>query len=104
MYASFLVYHDEQFSFCFKNSGDKYFCKSLTVEGIAELVLYLERIQFRNDHLNCLNTFGMNCSYQSLFKFIYSHIVPEYSFLDARGLGAYEGKELDSVSEVTPNN
>ncbi|XP_073145221.1 uncharacterized protein [Henckelia pumila] len=29
-----------------------------------------------------------------------SHIVPEYSFLDARGLGAYEGKELDSVSEV----
>ncbi|XP_073022949.1 uncharacterized protein [Primulina eburnea] len=29
-----------------------------------------------------------------------SHIVPEYSFLDARGLGAYEGKELDSVSEI----
>lgn len=29
-----------------------------------------------------------------------SHIVPEYSFLDARGLGAYEGKKLDSVSEV----
>ncbi|KAK7265698.1 hypothetical protein RJT34_33321 [Clitoria ternatea] len=29
-----------------------------------------------------------------------SYIVPEYSFLDARGLGAYEGKKLESVSEV----
>ncbi|GAB2269860.1 hypothetical protein Dimus_004780 [Dionaea muscipula] len=29
-----------------------------------------------------------------------SRIVPEYSFLDARGLGAYEGKALESVSEV----
>lgn len=29
-----------------------------------------------------------------------SHIVPEYSFLDARGLGAYEGKNLASISEV----
>ncbi|KAL3343012.1 hypothetical protein AABB24_026859 [Solanum stoloniferum] len=29
-----------------------------------------------------------------------SHIVPEYSFLDARGLGAYEGKSLDTLSEV----
>ncbi|KAF8390406.1 hypothetical protein HHK36_024932 [Tetracentron sinense] len=29
-----------------------------------------------------------------------SHIVPEYSFLDARGLGAYEGKNLDSIAEV----
>ncbi|GMH21477.1 hypothetical protein Nepgr_023319 [Nepenthes gracilis] len=29
-----------------------------------------------------------------------SHIVPEYSFLDARGLGAYEGKALESISEV----
>ncbi|KAL3835189.1 hypothetical protein ACJIZ3_009925 [Penstemon smallii] len=29
-----------------------------------------------------------------------SRIVPEYSFLDARGLGAYEGKNLDSISEV----
>ncbi|EPS68956.1 hypothetical protein M569_05813, partial [Genlisea aurea] len=29
-----------------------------------------------------------------------SRIVPEYSFLDARGLGAYEGRRLDSVSEV----
>ncbi|PIN01675.1 Phosphoglycerate mutase [Handroanthus impetiginosus] len=29
-----------------------------------------------------------------------SHIVPEYSFLDARGLGAYEGKKLDAISEV----
>ncbi|KAF7135444.1 hypothetical protein RHSIM_Rhsim08G0171100 [Rhododendron simsii] len=29
-----------------------------------------------------------------------SCIVPEYSFLDARGLGAYEGKSLESVSEV----
>uniref|UniRef100_A0A1D1YVD4 Phosphoserine phosphatase 1 n=1 Tax=Anthurium amnicola TaxID=1678845 RepID=A0A1D1YVD4_9ARAE len=29
-----------------------------------------------------------------------SRIVPEYSFLDARGLGAYEGRSLDSVSEV----
>ncbi|CAL5441170.1 unnamed protein product [Camellia sinensis] len=28
-----------------------------------------------------------------------SQIVPEYSFLDARGLGAYEGKNLESVSE-----
>ncbi|KAL2935997.1 Fructose-2 6-bisphosphatase TIGAR B [Bienertia sinuspersici] len=30
----------------------------------------------------------------------HSNIVPEYSFLDARGLGAYEGKPLESVSEV----
>ncbi|KAL1333975.1 uncharacterized protein LOC107632255 isoform X2 [Arachis ipaensis] len=29
-----------------------------------------------------------------------SFIVPEYSFLDARGLGAYEGKNLESVSEI----
>uniref|UniRef100_A0A6M2E8Y9 Phosphoglycerate mutase family protein n=1 Tax=Populus davidiana TaxID=266767 RepID=A0A6M2E8Y9_9ROSI len=29
-----------------------------------------------------------------------SYIVPEYSFLDARGLGAYEGKNLEAVSEV----
>lgn len=29
-----------------------------------------------------------------------SYIVPEYSFLDARGLGAYEGKKLKSISEV----
>lgn len=29
-----------------------------------------------------------------------SNIVPEYSFLDARGLGAYEGKPLRSVSEI----
>ncbi|KAK8692653.1 hypothetical protein V6N13_070260 [Hibiscus sabdariffa] len=29
-----------------------------------------------------------------------SYIVPEYSFLDARGLGAYEGKELEAISEV----
>lgn len=32
--------------------------------------------------------------------FDFSYIVPEYSFLDARGLGAYEGKTLESVSEV----
>ncbi|KAK4778773.1 hypothetical protein SAY86_006301 [Trapa natans] len=29
-----------------------------------------------------------------------SYIVPEYSFLDARGLGAYEGKKLEFVAEV----
>lgn len=29
-----------------------------------------------------------------------SNVVPEYSFLDARGLGAYEGRPLQSVSEV----
>ncbi|XP_028781741.1 uncharacterized protein LOC114737907 [Neltuma alba] len=29
-----------------------------------------------------------------------SFIVPEYSFLDARGLGAYEGKNLESMSEI----
>ncbi|GLT47227.1 hypothetical protein SLA2020_209370 [Shorea laevis] len=29
-----------------------------------------------------------------------SYIVPEYSFLDARGLGAFEGKKLEAVSEV----
>ncbi|XP_047331149.1 uncharacterized protein LOC124934673 isoform X2 [Impatiens glandulifera] len=29
-----------------------------------------------------------------------SHIVTKYSFLDARGLGAYEGKNLESVSKV----
>ena len=32
--------------------------------------------------------------------FDFSYIVPEYSFLDARGLGAYEGKSLESISEV----
>ena len=31
----------------------------------------------------------------------HSNIVPEYSFLDARGLGAYEGKNLESISEVS---
>lgn len=30
----------------------------------------------------------------------YSRIVPEYSFLDARGLGAYEGKNLSYIQEV----
>ncbi|CAI0545782.1 unnamed protein product [Linum tenue] len=29
-----------------------------------------------------------------------SYIVPEYSFLDARGLGGYEGRSLEVVSEV----
>ncbi|GJM93664.1 hypothetical protein PR202_ga10245 [Eleusine coracana subsp. coracana] len=29
-----------------------------------------------------------------------SHIVPEYSFLDARGLGAFEGKSLDTLPEL----
>ncbi|XP_048563900.1 uncharacterized protein LOC125544314 [Triticum urartu] len=29
-----------------------------------------------------------------------SKIVPEYSFLDARGLGAYEGKRLEALPEV----
>lgn len=29
-----------------------------------------------------------------------SRIVPEYSFLDARGLGAYEGRSLSLISEV----
>ncbi|XWS50974.1 hypothetical protein CRYUN_Cryun12cG0136700 [Craigia yunnanensis] len=29
-----------------------------------------------------------------------SYMVPEYSFLDARGLGAYEGKKLKAISEV----
>lgn len=36
----------------------------------------------------------------SLNKMDRSHIVPEYSFLDARGLGAYEGKALESIAEV----
>lgn len=36
----------------------------------------------------------------ALNKIDRSHIVPEYSFLDARGLGAYEGKELNSISQV----
>lgn len=35
-----------------------------------------------------------------LYPFGCSYIVPEYSFLDARGLGAYEGKKLEFVSEV----
>ncbi|CAI5472449.1 unnamed protein product [Closterium sp. Yama58-4] len=30
----------------------------------------------------------------------YSRIVPEYSFLDARGLGAFEGQPLEMMSEV----
>jgi hypothetical protein len=29
-----------------------------------------------------------------------SRIVPEYSFLDARGLGAFEWKSLDTLPEV----
>ncbi|KAK9669422.1 hypothetical protein RND81_13G128700 [Saponaria officinalis] len=36
----------------------------------------------------------------SLNKVDRSRIVPEYSFLDARGLGAYEGRALETVSEV----
>ncbi|KAJ6294042.1 hypothetical protein OIU76_022174 [Salix suchowensis] len=36
----------------------------------------------------------------SVNKISRSYIVPEYSFLDARGLGAYEGKNLEAVSEV----
>lgn len=36
----------------------------------------------------------------SINKIDRSRIVPEYSFLDARGLGAYEGKGLESISEV----
>ena len=37
----------------------------------------------------------------SLVLAFYSRIVPEYSFLDARGLGAYEGKALAAVNEVS---
>ncbi|KAL0921434.1 hypothetical protein M5K25_008503 [Dendrobium thyrsiflorum] len=50
-------------------------------------------------------------SAENLFYFsVCSRIVPEYSFLDARGLGALEGRSLDAVSEVyesdeiSPNN
>lgn len=35
---------------------------------------------------------------------ISSRIVPEYSFLDARGLGAYEGRGLAAVNEVSISN
>lgn len=42
--------------------------------------------------------FGFNFGILNFFDF--SYIVPEYSFLDARGLGAYEGKTLEYVSEV----
>ncbi|KAF2314691.1 hypothetical protein GH714_030037 [Hevea brasiliensis] len=35
-----------------------------------------------------------------LLQLMESPGVPEYSFLDARGLGAYEGKNLDALSEV----
>ncbi|CAM6098572.1 unnamed protein product [Calypogeia fissa] len=33
-------------------------------------------------------------------KVNYSRIVPEYSFLDARGFGAYENRELSAITEV----
>lgn len=36
----------------------------------------------------------------TLYDYCTCPIVPEYSFLDARGLGAYEGKKLEAVSEV----
>lgn len=46
----------------------------------------------------------MHHTFQNMIQlvnfFYFSYIVPEYSFLDARGLGAYEGKKLEAVSEV----
>ncbi|XP_059070568.1 uncharacterized protein LOC131860206 [Cryptomeria japonica] len=33
-------------------------------------------------------------------SFSCSHIIPEYSFLDARGLGKYEGRSLDDINEI----
>lgn len=57
-----------------------------------------------NDNLQCkylIILFHCNlfCQRVNLF-YAFSYIVPEYSFLDARGLGAYEGKNLESVSDV----
>jgi hypothetical protein len=34
------------------------------------------------------------------FSWFCSRIVPEYSFLDARGLGSFEGRDLGTISEV----
>jgi hypothetical protein len=44
---------------------------------------------------------GYRSQFFLLFFFYFaSRIVPEYSFLDARGLGAYEGKSLSVLSKV----
>lgn len=60
---------------------------------------YYGNLLFSYSFINtCLYIFACcNCP----FFFCCSNIVPEYSFLDARGLGAYEGKNLEAVSEVT---
>ena len=41
-----------------------------------------------------------NFLFVCVFCYFASRIVPEYSFLDARGVGAYEGKSLNVLSKV----
>ncbi|XP_028769915.1 uncharacterized protein LOC114727373 [Neltuma alba] len=52
----------------------------------------------------CHSILEPGCAAQELSVLVdffhFSFIVPEYSFLDARGLGAYEGKNLESMSEI----
>jgi hypothetical protein len=65
-------------------------CAQLLVIGG---ILFSLNIQLGSD------SYGFLCPLVSMS--FCSRIVPEYSFLDARGLGAYEGKQLADIKEVS---
>ncbi|KAG7019824.1 hypothetical protein SDJN02_18788 [Cucurbita argyrosperma subsp. argyrosperma] len=65
----------------------------------AEIIASVNGVNRRYSMLFVLNVQVLAAMESDVFVG-FSYIVPEYSFLDARGLGAYEGKRLESVSEV----
>jgi hypothetical protein len=68
-------------------------CAQLLVIGGILFSLNIQCKQLGSD------SYGFFCLLVSMS--FCSRIVPEYSFLDARGLGAYEGKQLADIKEVS---
>ncbi|ERN06640.1 hypothetical protein AMTR_s00058p00177480 [Amborella trichopoda] len=82
--------------FCFEGDG------GLRRQLLDMAINHPKIIPGCRDH--SLLTFGVLNFHEPLldlsFSYSFSHIVPEYSFLDARAFGAYEGRKLESLNEV----